>query len=118
MLGFAAVTLPVSGFQVYQSVQLSTGGTGFGSRFPPVNVDNLLVVLLRLMLEFLMERIGCDIRYLPSPEAFHAFKREGFKHQYIVSQHKMLGKFPEQDFQEKYTGFSGLRKASPQTCFS
>ena len=84
----------MSGFQFYQGVQLSTGGTGFGSRFPPVNVDNLLIVLLCLMLKFQMERIGCDVRYLSSPQAFHSLKGEGFKHQHIVRQHKMLGKFP------------------------
>ena len=90
----APLTLPASRFQVHHGVELSADSAGFGSRFPPVNVDNLFAVFLCLMLKFQMERMRCNIRYLSSPEAFHTLKREGFKHQHIVSEHQMLRQFP------------------------
>ena len=94
MSSLAPLTLPASRFQVHHGVELSTDRAGFGSRFPPVNVDNLFAVFLCLMLKFQMERIGRDIRYFAAPEAFHTVKREGFKHQHIVSEHQMLRQFP------------------------
>ena len=91
MLALAPLTLPTAGFQVHQGVQLSTDRASFGGRLPSIDVDNLLTVFRRKVFEFQMERIGRDIRYLSSPQAFHSLKREGFKHKDVMSEYKVLG---------------------------